>query len=57
MKKILFIVNGLGMGNATRCHSIIEILDEHDYLTDVVTSGNGLEYFTKVKINKIFVLF
>lgn len=55
MKKILFIVNGLGMGNSTRCHSIIENLQSMGYTIDVITSGNGLEYFNSVEnINKIW---
>lgn len=44
-KRILFIVNGLGMGNSTRCHAIIEILHYRGYAIDVVTSGNGMDYF------------
>lgn len=44
-KKILFIVNGLGLGNSTRCDSIIQILTKNGYDIDVLTSGNGLLYF------------
>jgi uncharacterized protein (TIGR00661 family) len=33
------------MGNSTRCHSIIEKLKDKGYSIDVVTSGNGIEYF------------
>ena len=33
------------MGNSTRCHSIIEKLNDEGYSIDVVTSGNGIEYF------------
>jgi len=47
MKKrpvILFAINGLGMGNSTRCHVVIQRLaaeaDVH-----VITSGNGLFFF------------
>ncbi len=44
-KRILFIINGLGMGNSTRCHAIIEKLHHRGYAIDVVTSGNGMDYF------------
>ncbi len=46
-KKCLFIINGLGMGNSTRCHAIIEQLRRQraDVEIHVLTSGNGLEYF------------
>jgi uncharacterized protein (TIGR00661 family) len=44
-RRILFIINGLGMGNSTRCHSIIEKLHDKSYSIDVVTSGNGIDYF------------
>ncbi|MBN1471315.1 MAG: hypothetical protein JW925_06015 [Syntrophaceae bacterium] len=44
-KRILFIVNGLGMGNSTRCHAIIENLHHRGYAIDVITSGNGMDYF------------
>lgn len=42
---ILFIINGLGLGNSTRCHSIIQHLLSHGATVDIVTSGNGLWYF------------
>ena len=45
----LFIVNGLGMGNSTRCHAIIEHLMARGVRIHVLTSGNGLAYFTGVK--------
>ena len=45
MKKLLFIVNGLGMGNATRCESIIERLIDKKIDIEILTSGNGLQYF------------
>jgi len=43
--KLLFIINGLGLGNSTRCASIIKKLVFKGYEVDVVTSGNGLLYF------------
>jgi uncharacterized protein (TIGR00661 family) len=45
MKKLLFIVNGLGMGNSTRCESIIERLIDKKIDIEILTSGNGLLYF------------
>ena len=45
----LFIINGLGMGNSTRCHAIIEHLIERGVRIHVLTSGNGLVYFSGVK--------
>ncbi|MBI2339901.1 MAG: hypothetical protein HYU99_06005 [Deltaproteobacteria bacterium] len=44
-KKILFIVNGLGLGNSTRCDSIIQPLVKRGCIIDVLTSGNGVQYF------------
>jgi UDP:flavonoid glycosyltransferase YjiC (YdhE family) len=43
--KCLFIVNGLGMGNSTRCHAVMEHLAEAGIELHVLTSGNGLAYF------------
>ena len=45
MKKILFIVNGLGLGNSTRCEAIIESLTTNGHTVDIITSGNGKNYF------------
>jgi len=44
-RRILFLVNGLGLGNSTRCHAIIQRLVEYGAKVQVVTSGNGLWYF------------
>lgn len=41
----LFLINGLGMGNSTRCHAVIEKLAEQGIKVHVLTSGNGLTYF------------
>lgn len=41
----LFLINGLGLGNSTRCHAVIEHLAEAGSRVHVVTSGNGLAYF------------
>jgi len=43
--KCLFLVNGLGLGNSTRCHAIIEHLAAEGWEIHVMTSGNGLSYF------------
>ena len=45
----LFIINGLGMGNSTRCHAIMEHLIAQGVRIHVLTSGNGLLYFSGVK--------
>lgn len=44
--RILFIINGLGLGNSTRCAAIIEQLAKLGYQIDIMTSGNGLLYFS-----------
>ena len=44
-KKVLFIINGLGLGNSTRCSAIIHEMYLLKYQIDVVTSSNGLNYF------------
>jgi UDP:flavonoid glycosyltransferase YjiC (YdhE family) len=43
--RILFLVNGLGLGNSTRCHAVIQRLLDYGAEIQVVTSGNGLWYF------------
>ncbi len=52
-KNILFIINGLGMGNSTRCYSIIERLTQNRLNIDVMTSGNGLKFFSEKQGNSI----
>jgi hypothetical protein len=44
-RRVLFIVNGLGMGNSTRSDSIMQHLRHLGYVADILTSGNGLRYF------------
>lgn len=44
---ILFLINGLGMGNSTRCHAVMQPLAERGHRIHVLTSGNGLKYFEK----------
>jgi len=46
--RILFLVNGLGLGNSTRCHAVMQRLIAHGAENRVVTSGNGLWYFRSV---------
>jgi UDP:flavonoid glycosyltransferase YjiC (YdhE family) len=41
----LFVVNGLGLGNSTRCHAVIERLAAAGCRVHMLTSGNGLAYF------------
>lgn len=51
---VLFLINGLGLGNSTRCHAIIQRLHASGAHIEVVTSGNGLWYFSdKLEISAI----
>ncbi len=43
--RALFLVNGLGLGNSTRCHSIVQRLRERGVEVAIITSGNGKWYF------------
>ena len=49
-KKILFLVNGLGLGNSIRCFSIIQRLRKFKTEINLVCSGNSAWFF-KDKIN------
>lgn len=52
---ILFLINGLGLGNSTRCHAIIQRLHTQGARIEIVTSGNGLWYFSdKPEISSIY---
>ncbi|MDP2653363.1 MAG: glycosyltransferase family protein [Candidatus Omnitrophota bacterium] len=44
-QRLLFIVNGLGMGNSTRCYAVMRELMALGYGVDVLTSGNGYDFF------------
>ncbi|MGZ3690560.1 MAG: glycosyltransferase [Pseudobdellovibrio sp.] len=44
-KSVLFVINGFGMGNATRCEALIDLLDK-GFEVDVITSDKALLYFT-----------
>jgi UDP:flavonoid glycosyltransferase YjiC (YdhE family) len=53
--RILFLINGLGLGNSTRCHAVIQRLLDAGSEIAVVTSGNGLWYFRSVpEINTLY---
>ncbi|HAT49510.1 MAG TPA: hypothetical protein DCS88_04130 [Alphaproteobacteria bacterium] len=41
----LFIINGLGLGNAVRCHGIIQGLRAQGATVAIATANNGLWYF------------
>ncbi|MDE0092471.1 MAG: glycosyltransferase [Oligoflexia bacterium] len=57
MKRILFLVNGYGLGNSTRIHSIIQCIDKK-YEMDIFGYGNSIEYFKQVpQIKNIFQSF
>lgn len=43
--KVLLLVNGLGLGNSTRCHAVVTELAAAGAEVAVATSGNGLWYF------------
>lgn len=46
-RNVLFLVNGLGLGNSTRCDAIAQVLQRKGFSVDIVTSGNGIWYFSK----------
>lgn len=45
MSRILLLVNGLGLGNSTRCYAVIQRLLAAGAEVEVVTSDNGLWFF------------
>jgi UDP:flavonoid glycosyltransferase YjiC (YdhE family) len=52
--RILVLVNGLGLGNSTRCHAVIQRLAAKGVAIEVVTSDNGLWFFTdKTEVAKV----
>lgn len=54
MKKILFLVNGYGLGNSARAHSLIQRLGP-DCEIDVLGYGNSFKYFKRIsRIRKLF---
>ena len=57
MKRILFLVNGYGLGNSTRIHSIIQYIDQinQNYKFDIFGYGNSVQYFKQVpEVQNIF---
>ncbi len=44
--RALFLVNGLGLGNSTRCYALLRQLTELGVESHVLTSGNGLKFFS-----------
>ena len=55
MKNAILLINGLGLGNSTRCKVIIDWLIKKNYKITIVTSGNGEKFF-KNSSNKIILL-
>ena len=49
MKKIVFLVNGLGLGNSIRIYSIIQRLKMKNTEINVITSGNGEWFYKNLK--------
>ncbi len=49
IKKILFLINGLGLGNSTRCYAIIKSLVKNKCEVSIITSGNGEWFFQDKK--------
>src|SRR5215475_4311444 len=47
-RRVLFLINGLGLGNSTRCHAVIQRLLDSGVEIAVITSGNGLWFFRSV---------
>ena len=57
MKKILFLVNGYGLGNSTRIHGIIQHINQN-YKFDIFGYGNSIQYFKQVpEVQNIFEIF
>ena len=53
-KSILFVINGFGMGNATRCDSLMDVLAV-DASIDVITSDKPYLYFShNPKVTNLF---
>ena len=48
MKKILFLVNGLGLGNSIRIYALIERLNKSNVECHIITSGNGKWFFSSL---------
>lgn len=57
MKKVLFVVNGFGLGNSSRCDAIISLLLEKNIKISVICSGNSLTYFNSIPYRKDIDIF
>lgn len=56
-KKILFLINGEGLGNSTRCHAIIQKLLKKNVKISLVLAKNSYWYFAQKKLPvEIFVI-
>lgn len=54
MSRILLLVNGLGLGNSTRCYAVIQQLLAAGAEVEVATSDNGLWFFAdKPEVGRI----
>lgn len=56
---IIFFINGLGLGNSTRCYSIINELKKQNEKIKIIiaSSGNGYWFFKSQKnIDKLYKL-
>ena len=54
MTRILLLVNGLGLGNSTRCYAVIQQLLAAGVEVEVATSENGLWFFAdKPEVGRI----
>ena len=49
-KKILFLINGEGLGNSTRCHAIIQKLLKKKVKVGIVAAKNSYWYFSKKRL-------
>ncbi len=56
-RRVVFLINGLGLGNSTRCHSVIQALHAEGAEIQVITSGNGTWYFQDIaEISKLHAI-
>ena len=52
--KALFLLSGLGLGNSTRCHAVMQRLKRKGVTIEAITSANGLWYFDdKPEVQKV----
>jgi uncharacterized protein (TIGR00661 family) len=54
LKKILFVINGLGLGNASRCKAVIDQLDGERYKIDLLISGRAVDFYQNWKRGEVF---